>query len=99
MVVSSSVSNNSPIGISVHLVSDGATTGGGESAANAATPVSTRHDHDRIRIRDLRGSDLPVVEVVAPSARNILLCGVVEYGGGKSDTANNCSTAVQVTVR
>ena len=111
MVVSSSVSNNSPtVGSQFTLSATVSNAGGGESAATTLryyrstdatiTTSDTAVGTDAVGVLGASGSDSQSVELVAPSAPGPYYYGAcVDTVSGESDTANNCSTAVQVTVR
>ena len=110
MVVSSSVSNNSPtVGSQFTLSATVRNAGGGESAATTLryyrstdgtiTTSDTDVGTDAVAGLAASGSDSQSVELVAPSAPGTYHYGAcVETVAGEFDTTNNCSTAVQVTV-
>ena len=111
MVVSSSVSNNSPtVGSQFTLSATVSNAGGGESAATTLryyrstdatiTTSDTAVGTDAVDVLGASGSDSQSVELVAPSAPGPYYYGAcVDTVAGESDSTNNCSTAVQVTVR
>ena len=110
MVVSSSVSNHSPTaGSQFTLSATVQNDGNGESAATTLryyrstdatiTTTDTEVGTDAVAGLAASGSDSHSVELVAPSAPGPYYYGAcVETVAGESDTANNCSTAVQITV-
>ena len=110
MVVSPSVSNNSPtVGSQFTLSATVRNADGGESEATTLryyrstdgtiTTSDTEVGTDAVAGLAASGSDSQSVELVAPSAPGQYYYGAcVETVAGESDTANNCSTAVQITV-
>ena len=110
-VVSPSVSDNSPAaGVSFTLSATVQNDGNGESAATTLryyrstdatiTTSDTEVGTDAVAGLAPSGSDSQSVELVAPSAPGTYHYGAcVDAVAGESDAANNCSTAVQVTVR
>ena len=110
MVVSSSVSNHSPTaGSQFTLSATVQNDGNGESAAttlryyrstdDTITTSDTEVGTDAVAGLAASGSDSQSVELVAPSAPGPYYYGAcVETVAGESNTANNCSTAVEVTV-
>ena len=109
-VVSPSVSDSNPAaGASFTLSATANNAGGGESAATTLryyrstdatiTASDTAVGTDAVAGLAASGSDSQSVELVSPSAP-----GTYHYGAcvaavaGESDTTNNCSTAVKVTV-
>ena len=110
MVVSSSVSNNSPTaGSQFTLSATVQNDGNGESAATTLryfrsadgtiTTSDTEVGTDAVAGLAASGGDSQSVELVAPSAPGPYYYGAcVETVAGESDTANNCSIAVQITV-
>ena len=111
MVVSPSVSNNSPtVGSQFTLSATVRNTGGGESAATTLryyqsvdgtiTTSDTEVGTDAVAGLVASVSDSQSVELAAPSAPGPYHYGAcVDAVAGESDTANNCSPSVQVTVR
>ena len=111
MVVSPSVSNNSPtVGSQFTLSATVRNTGGGESAATTLryyqsvdgtiTTSDTEVGTDAVAGLVASVSDSQAVELAAPSAPGPYHYGAcVDAVAGESDTANNCSPSVQVTVR
>ena len=109
-IVSSSVSNNSPtVGSQFTLSATVQNDGNGESAATTLryyrsadgtiTTSDTEVGTDAVGGLAASGSDSQSVELVAPSAPGTYHYGAcVDAVAGESDTTNNCSTAVQVTV-
>ena len=109
-IVSSSVSNNSPtVGSQFTLSATVQNDGNGESVATTLryyrstdatiTTSDTAVETDAVGGLAASGSDSQSVELVAPSALGTYYYGAcVDAVAGESDTANNCSTAVQVTV-
>ena len=109
-IVSSSVSNNSPtVGSQFTLSATVQNDGNGESVATTLryyrstdatiTTSDTAVETDAVGALAASGSDSQSVELVAPSALGTYYYGAcVDAVAGESDTANNCSTAVQVTV-
>ena len=109
-IASSSVSNNSPtVGSQFTLSATVQNDGNGESAATtlryyrsadgAITTSDTEVGTDAVAGLAASGSDSQSVELVAPSAPGTYHYGAcVDAVAGESDTTNNCSTAVQVTV-
>ena len=109
-VVSPSVSDNSPAaGVSFTLSATVQNDGNGESAAatlryyrstdGTITTSDTEVGTDAVTGLAPSGSDRQSVELVAPSAPGTYYYGAcVDAVAGESNTANNCSTAVQVTV-
>ena len=105
------VSDTSPeTGASFTLSATVSNAGGGESAATTLryyrstdatiTTSDTAVGTDAVGVLGASGSDSQSVELVAPSAPGPYYYGAcVDTVSGESDTANNCSTAVQVTVR
>ena len=110
VVVSPSVSDSNPAaGASFTLSATASNAGGGESAATTLryyrstdgtiTTSDTAVGTDAVAGLAASGSDSQSVELVAPSAPGTYHYGAcVDAVAGESDTANNCSTAVQVTV-
>ena len=110
MVVSPSVSNNSPtVGSQFTLSATVQNDGNGESAATTLryfrspdvtiTTSDTEVGTDAVAGLARSGSDRQSVDVAAPSAPGPYYYGAcVEAVAGESNTANNCSTSVQVTV-
>ena len=110
MIVSSSVSNNSPtVGSQFTLSATVQNDGNGESAATTLryyrsadgtiTTSDTEVGTDAVGGLAASGSDSQSVELVAPSAPGTYHYGAcVDAVAGESDTTNNCSTAVQITV-
>ena len=111
MVVSPSVSNNSPtVGSQFTLSATVQNDGNGESAATTlryflstdATITTSDAEVGTDAVAGLAASvsDSQSVELVAPSAPGTYHYGAcVDAVAGESDAANNCSTSVQVTVR
>ena len=111
MVVSPSVSNNSPtVGSQFTLSATVQNDGNGESAATTLryfrstdatiTTSDTEVGTDAVAGLAPSGSDSQSVELAAPSAPGTYYYGAcVDAVAGESDTANNCSPSVQVTVR
>ena len=109
--VSPSVSNSSPaVGSQFTLSATVQNDGNGESAATTlryyrstdATITTSDTEVGTAAVAGLAasGSDRQSVELVAPSAPGTYYYGAcVDAVVGESDTANNCSTSVQVTVR
>ena len=109
-IASSSVSNNSPtVGSQFTLSATVQNDGNGESAATtlryyrsadgAITTSDTEVGTDAVAGLAASGSDSQSVELVAPSAPGPYYYGAcVETVVGESDTANNCSGSVQITV-
>ena len=109
-IVSSSVSNNSPtVGSPFTLSATVQNDGNGESVATTLryyrsadgtiTTSDTEVGTDAVAGLAASGSDSQSVELVAPSAPGTHHYGAcVDAVAGESDTANNCSTAVQITV-
>ena len=109
-IVSSSVSNNSPTaGTQFTLSATVQNDGNGESAATTLryyrstdvtiTTSDTAVGTDAVAGLAASGNDSQSVELVAPSAPGTYHYGAcVDAVAGESDTTNNCSTAVQVTV-
>ena len=109
-IASSSVSNNSPtVGSQFTLSAIVQNDGNGESAATTLryyrstdgtiTTSDTEVGTAAVAGLAASGSDSQSVELVAPSAPGPYYYGAcVETVAGESDTANNCSTAVQITV-
>ena len=110
-VVSPSVSDNSPAaGVSFTLSATVQNDGNGESAATTLryfrstdatiTTSDTEVGTDAVAGLAPSGSDSQSVELAAPSAPGPYYYGAcVDAVAGESDTANNCSPSVQVTVR
>ena len=110
-VVSPSVSDNSPAaGVSFTLSATVQNDGNGESAATTLryfrstdatiTTSDTEVGTDAVAGLAPSGSDSQSVELVAPSAPGTYHYGAcVDAAAGESNTTNNCSTSVQVTVR
>ena len=110
VVMSPSVSDSNPAaGASFTLSATASNAGGGESAATTLryyrstdgtiTTSDTAVGRTRWQGLAASGSDSQSVELVAPSAPGTYHYGAcVDAVAGESDTANNCSTAVQVTV-
>ena len=110
-VVSPSVSNSSPaVGSQFTLSATVQNDGNGESAATTLryyrstdatiTTSDTEVGTDAVAGLAPSGSDSQSVELAAPSAPGTYHYGAcVDAVAGESDTANNCSTSVQVTVR
>ena len=110
-VVSPSVSDNSPaVGSQFTLSATVQNDGNGESAATTLryfrspdatiTTSDTEVGTDAVAGLAPSGSDRQSVDVAAPSAPGPYYYGAcVDAVAGESDTANNCSTSVQVTVR
>ena len=110
-MVSPSVSDNSPAaGVSFTLSATVQNDGNGESAATTLryyrstdatiTTSDTEVGTDAVAGLAPSGSDSQSVELAAPSAPGTYHYGAcVDAVAGESDTANNCSTSVQVTVR
>ena len=110
-VVSPSVSNSSPaVGSQFTLSATVQNDGKGESAATTLryfrstdatiTTSDTEVGTDAVAGLAPSGSDSQSVELAAPSAPGPYYYGAcVDAVAGESDTANNCSTSVQVTVR
>ena len=110
VVVSPSVSDSNPAaGASFTLSATASNAGDGESAATtlryyrSTDGTITTSDRevgtDAVAGLAASGSDSHSVELVAPSAPGPYYYGAcVETVAGESDTANNCSTAVQITV-
>ena len=109
-VVSPSVSDNSPApGASFTLWATVQNDGNGESAATTLryyrstdatiTTSDTEVGTDAVTGLAPSGSDSQSVDVAAPSAPGPYYYGAcVDAVAGESNTANNCSTSVQVTV-
>ena len=109
-VVSPSVSDNSLApGVSFTLSATVQNDGNGESAATTLryyrstdatiTTSDTEVGTDAVAGLAASGSDRQSVELAAPSAPGTYHYGAcVDAVAGESDTANNCSTSVQVTV-
>ena len=110
-VVSPSVSNSSPaVGSQFTLSATVQNDGNGESAATTLryyrstdatiTTSDTEVGTDAVAGLAPSGSDRQSVELAAPSAPGPYYYGAcVDAVAGESDTANKCSTSVQVTVR
>ena len=110
-VVSPTVSNSSPaVGSQFTLSATVQNDGNGESAATTLryfrstdatiTTSDTEVGTDAVAGLAPSGSDRQSVDVAAPSAPGPYYYGAcVDAVAGESDTANNCSTSVQVTVR
>ena len=109
-IASSSVSNNSPtVGSQFTLSATVQNDGNGESAATtlryyrsadgAITTSDTEVGTDAVAGLAASGSDSQSVELVAPSAPGPYYYGAcVDAAAGESNTANNCSGSVQITV-
>ena len=109
-VVSPSVSDNSPAaGVSFTLSATVQNDGNGESAATTLryyrstdatiTTSDTEVGTDAVAGLAPSGSDRQSVDVAAPSAPGPYYYGAcVDAVAGESNTANNCSPSVQVTV-
>ena len=109
-VVSPSASDNNPTaGASFTLSATVSNAGDGESAATTLryyrstdgtiTTSDTEVGTDAVAGLAASGSDSQSVKLVAPSAPGTYHYGAcVDAVAGESDTTNNCSTAVQVTV-
>ena len=105
------MSDNSPApGASFTLSATVQNDGNGESAATTLryyrstdatiTTSDTEVGTDAVAGLAASGSDRQSVELAAPSAPGTYHYGAcVDAVAGESDTANNCSTSVQVTVR
>ena len=110
VVGSPTVSDNSPApGASFTLSATASNAGGGESAATTLryyrsvdgtiTTSDTEVGTGEVARLAASGSDSRSVKLVAPSApRTYHYRACVDAVAGESDTANNCSTAVQITV-
>ena len=109
-MVSPSASDNNPTaGASFTLSATVSNAGDGESAATTLryyrstdgtiTTSDTEVGTDAVAGLAASGSDSQSVELVAPSAPGTYHYGAcVDAVAGESDTTNNCSTAVEVTV-
>ena len=109
-VDSPSVSDDSPVtGAAFTLSATVSNTGDRESVATTLryyrstdatiTTSDTEVGTDAVAGLAASGSDSQSVELIAPSAPGPYYYGAcVETVAGESDTANNCSTAVQITV-
>ena len=110
VVGSPTVSDNRPApGASFTLSATASNAGGGESAATTLryyrsvdgtiTTSDTEVGTGEVARLAASGSDSRSVKLVAPSApRTYHYRACVDAVAGESDTANNCSTAVQITV-
>ena len=110
VVASASVSNSGPaVGATFTLSATVRNDGDGESQATTLryyrstdatiSPSDTSVGTHAVAVLGASGSGSASVDLTAPAAGTYSYGACVDAVAGESDTTNNCSTAVQVTVR